>query len=44
MVEYFNEQPGVVAYEYLSLCTDAGAEFIKDAIRRDRLDRIIIAA
>lgn len=47
VVDYYKDNPqfpNVIPYEYLSLCTDAGAEFIKEAIRKNHLDRIIVAA
>lgn len=44
IVNYYRAKPGIVAYEYLSACTDAGAAFIIDAIQKDDIKRFIICA
>lgn len=44
ILDYYKDHPDVKAYDYLSLCTDAGSVFIKEAIVKDQLDRIIVAA
>ena len=45
MMNYYkNNRPDIKVYEYLNICTDAGAIFIKEAVVGDNLDRIILAA
>lgn len=39
-----NKLEGVKAYEYLSMCTEGGATYIKEQIEEYKLERIVVAA
>jgi len=44
IVEELNKDPGVKAFEYLSMCTEGGSTYIKEQIIEAKLDRIVVAA
>ena len=45
IVDRINElDPNVKAYEYLSLCTEGGSAYIKEAITENKLNKILVAA
>jgi heterodisulfide reductase subunit A len=45
VVEEIKKHPGVVyAVDYMYMCSDPGQEIIRDHIREDRLDSVIVAA
>jgi heterodisulfide reductase subunit A len=39
-----NKLPGVKAFDYLSMCTEGGSEYIKEEIKEAKLERIVVAA
>ncbi|MHA1803240.1 MAG: hypothetical protein ACTSU4_01770 [Promethearchaeota archaeon] len=45
LAEYTKNLPNVVgAKNYLSLCTEAGAEFIRENVEESKANRVIVAA
>ena len=44
IVEELNKLEGVKAYEYMSMWTEGGSEYIKEQIKEFRLERIVVAA
>ncbi|MHA1689307.1 MAG: hypothetical protein ACTSUN_08230 [Promethearchaeota archaeon] len=45
LAEYARSLPNVVgAKNFLSLCTEAGAEFIKENVEETKANRVIVAA
>lgn len=44
IVEEINKLENVYAYEYISVCTTGGADYIKEQIVDHKLNRIVVAA
>ena len=44
IVEEIDKLPNVYAYEYLSMCTEGGSNYIKEQVEEHKLNRIVVAA